>query len=448
MPRTYLVGGTVRDLLLGRPAADHDIATGLDPAGLAAEMARRTGGRVVVFKKADFAVYRVVSPQDGVFDISAIYGQSLETDLGNRDFTINAMALEPVAGRIIDPLGGEKDLRAGRIHIASPRVFAKDPARLLRAFRLSAEFDFALSSATREAVLSHAARIVDVPGERIRQELLKLLKTPRAAERLQSMAETGLLEHLIPQWREMAGCQVSQQSTTSASALALDTVAALESGDLTIALGPYPEAGPPDPPAGLIKLGALLADIGRPAVRRLKKIGRWDDPAVVPRTLIAADALMHRFRLSRRERAVVDVLIKTLHRPSALAAAERAGKPSALAATRFFMAAGDLVPAALALALARRRCLARDTDSFETCLRSLLNTYETGYRIRLRQPPLLSGNRLLAALDLPPGPAVGRLLSILRRHQLAGAIASPEAALSMARSICDTPLIQNAPVTQ
>jgi len=394
---------------------------------------------VIVFKKQAFAVYRVVSPRDGVFDISAFDGPSLEADLHNRDFTLNAMALSPASGRIIDPLGGEKDLRARRLHLASPRAFEQDPARLLRAFRLSAEFGFRLSGDTRAAVIAQAPRITETPGERIRQELLKLLDAPRAAGHLRAMAETGLLQHLIPQWTALAGFPVSPHAPCTADALAIDTVAVLESGEPAAALRQPPGIDVPDPPAGLTKLGALLSDIGRPAVRRLKKSGGWEDPAAVPHTVIAADALMRRLRMSRRERSVVGALLASLHRPAAVAAAEGAGKPIARAATRFFMTAGDLVPAVLDLALARRRCLTRDADRFEQCLKSLKETYETGYRALLRQPPLLSGNELMAALGLPPGPSVGHLLSILRQQQLAGVLTTREAALSLARNIHGTP---------
>ncbi len=232
------------------------------------------------------------------------------------------------------------------------------------------------------------------------------------------------------------GFPVSPGSPCDAEALAIDTVAVLESGDPAAALPQPPGIDVPAPPKGLTKLGALLADISRPAVRHLKNSGGWEDPAAVPRTVTIADALMRRLRMSRRERTVVGVLLTSLHRPAAVAAAECAGKPIARAATRFFMAAGELVPAALQLSLARRRCLERSTADFEASLRSLLKIYETGYRIRLRHPPLLSGNALMAALRLPPGPALGRLLAVLREHQLAGTIKTPAEALAMARRSC------------
>lgn len=436
MPSTYIVGGTVRDMLLQRTAADYDIATGQPPAEIAAEVARRTDGRCIVFKKHDFAVYRVVSRRDGIFDVSAIYGQTLEDDLRNRDFTINAMALEPASGRIIDPLGGEQDLRAGLLRLVSPQAFDKDPVRLLRAFRLSAEFDLQLSQPTQAAIVSHAERIGSMPGERIRQELLKLLGSSRAAGRLRAMAETGLMRHIIPQWTALSHLKVSHHSPTTAQALALSTVAELESCGAAARDNCHPVTGRSIPVSALIKLGALLADIGRPDVRRPTPTRGWCDPSAVPRTAAAADALLHRLRFSRRERAEVGVLVKTLHRPAALHVAKSAGRLTDLAAIRFFMAAGDLVPAVLLLSLARQRGLSRFTDDFEACMHFLRNAYETVYCIRLQDPPLMRGSDLMAALDLPPGPRVGQLLSVLRQHQLAGAITSPAAARALAEKRC------------
>ena len=436
IPRTYVVGGTVRDMLLQRKAADVDIVTGQPPADIAAEVARRTDGKCIVFKKDNFAVYRVISRRIGIFDVSAISGQSIENDLRNRDFTINAMALDLVSGKLIDPLGGQQDLGAGLLSLASPHAFEKDPARLLRAFRLSAEFDLQLSQPTHEAIANHAEHIGTIAGERIHQELLKLLGTPRAAGRLRSMTRTGLLNHIIPQWAALAQTKASPNFSTTAQELALNTVATLESGDLAFLDGSHPSSERVSLAPALIKLGALLGDIGRPAVRCPTSTGSWRDPSALSKTVAETDALLHRLRFSRRERAEVGILVKTLNRPAALHAAKKVGRLTDLATTRFFMAAGDHVPAVLQLSLARQRALYHDTADFETCLHFLCNAYETGYRIRLQHPPLMRGNDMMQAFDLPPGPRVGQLLSILRQHQLAGAITSPAAARSLAEKHC------------
>lgn len=193
----YLVGGCVRDLLLGRPPADYDVVILGDPRAYAQTLAAAAGGRIVAIGKPAFRLWRVVAP-GGIIDVSAAAGASIAKDLHQRDFTINALALDITSGAIIDVTGGRQDLNAGTIRMVSAAAFRNDPVRLIRAFRLQARFGFSIEPGTLAAISRDAGRIVRPAGERVREEFFKMLGADRSAPALQAMARTGLLAALFP----------------------------------------------------------------------------------------------------------------------------------------------------------------------------------------------------------------------------------------------------------
>ncbi|MCR4399311.1 MAG: hypothetical protein NUV35_00280, partial [Syntrophomonadaceae bacterium] len=210
---TYLVGGAVRDLLLGHPPRDWDVITSGDPDRLAEELSRGTGGVFFVMDE-DNQVYRVVLPHGHVvIDVAGIKG-SLEEDLQRRDFTINAMAvpiateelLSAVAGRplrlrpdaVIDPFGGQEDLARGVVRALGLEVLEADPVRTLRAVRMAAAKEFVIEPCTVNwiGLTSHLLR--QVAGERIRDELFAILARPRSAQYLRQLVQLGLWREMVP----------------------------------------------------------------------------------------------------------------------------------------------------------------------------------------------------------------------------------------------------------
>ncbi len=196
----YLVGGAVRDLLLGRDRADIDVAV----EGEVAELARRLGGEVRSHQRFDTATVRV----DGLeVDLAATRSEtyarpgalpevrpaSLAADLHRRDFTVNAMAV-PLAGdpELIDPHGGLEDLERGELQVLHPRSFEDDPTRALRAARYAARYGFALERATAELI--RRADLSTVSRDRVEAELRKLAAEPEARRGFELLDEWGLLE--------------------------------------------------------------------------------------------------------------------------------------------------------------------------------------------------------------------------------------------------------------
>ncbi len=206
----YLVGGAVRDALLGRISHDLDFAL---PDG-AIRQARRIADQL----KADFYVLdderdtgRVILIQpDGlrdIMDFAAYRGADLEADLRARDFSINALALDVHTQSLFDPLGGAADLRAKRIRACSPGAFKDDPVRILRAIRQAAAFGFQIDRATRKRIKA-AVRLLEKPSpERLRDELFKILEGRQPATAIRALDMLGALPHLLPELAVLKGVE-------------------------------------------------------------------------------------------------------------------------------------------------------------------------------------------------------------------------------------------------
>lgn len=221
--RIYSVGGTVRDALLGRGHKDIDLlVTGLPQPTLIACL-RRLGrlqliGRafgVIQFRPRhwegppiDIALPRTET-STGIghrdFDVAFDHTLPIETDLGRRDFTINAMAIDLVDGHMIDPFSGRQDLENGLLRQVSPQAFPEDPLRMLRGVQLAARFGLTIEPGTRQAMAAHAGSIVTIAPERIAEELGKLFQAPSPAAGFVAMQTTGLLAHLMPELDALAG---------------------------------------------------------------------------------------------------------------------------------------------------------------------------------------------------------------------------------------------------
>jgi hypothetical protein len=184
----WIVGGAVRDELLGREMIDLDVACS-DPQRAARAFARRSGGAPFPLSERHGA-WRVALAAGRTVDFTPL-PDGIQQDLATRDFTINAIAVPLAGGAAVDPYGGLADLEARRLRAVSPTIFDDDPLRLLRAVRLEEELGMALDMETERLVRSRAARVSEPAGERILAELERL--RPRGFLRLH---ELGLLEHL------------------------------------------------------------------------------------------------------------------------------------------------------------------------------------------------------------------------------------------------------------
>ena len=220
--QALLVGGCVRDLLLGREPADYDVATDAPPsevlnlfpgslavgAQFGVVLVQRDGAQVEV------ATFRSdIGYSDGRHPDRVVYAQSAEEDVQRRDFTINGLLMHPESGEIFDYVGGRADLQAHILRaIGEPaRRFAEDKLRMLRAVRFAARFAYAIEPATFQAIERHAPEIAQVSAERIREELTKLLTEGSARRGFELLESSALLPMLLPEIARMKAVEQPPQ---------------------------------------------------------------------------------------------------------------------------------------------------------------------------------------------------------------------------------------------
>ena len=185
----WVVGGAVRDELLGRPAYDLDVSC-REPER-AARALKASAGEAVFPLNQRFGAWRVMLGSGATVDFSPLRGESIEADLAERDFTANAVALPVSGGDYVDPFGGRSDIERRALRLVSGRAYDDDPLRLLRGVRLEHELGFRLDPAAEESARAKAGLVTGAAGERILEELRRL--SPEGIERL---GELGLLEPL------------------------------------------------------------------------------------------------------------------------------------------------------------------------------------------------------------------------------------------------------------
>ena len=220
--QALLVGGCVRDVLLGREPTDYDVATDATPDQVMALFPESVAvgaqfGVIVVptdGRKVEVATFRAdVGYSDGRHPDSVVYARTPKEDAQRRDFTINGLLMRHDAGEVLDYVGGQADLQGGVIRaIGEPdRRFREDKLRLLRAVRFAARFGFSIEAATLEAIRLHAKEITQVSAERVRDELTKLLTEGAARRGFELLEETGLLEVVLPEISALKGVQQPPQ---------------------------------------------------------------------------------------------------------------------------------------------------------------------------------------------------------------------------------------------
>jgi tRNA nucleotidyltransferase (CCA-adding enzyme) len=298
----YLVGGGVRDLLLGREPGDWDIATAARPEQVQAlwPEAVPTGirhGTVTLPRPEghlEITTFRTEGPySDGRHPDWVSLDADLPGDLSRRDFTVNAMAFDPEAGVLMDPEGGLDDLDARILRtVGDPdRRFAEDGLRPLRGVRLAAVLEFGIAPETLAAISRARDRVAGVARERIRDELWKLLKAPRPSVGFEILRETGLLGLILPELLEGVGVE---QNRYHAYDVYEHTLRALD-------------AAPADKP--MVRLAALLHDVAKPRTRRtVDGEGTFYDHQNVGAAM--SEAILDRLRFSRADRNLVTRLVR------------------------------------------------------------------------------------------------------------------------------------------
>ena len=451
----YLVGGAVRDVLLGREAADLDVAVKADAAEVASDLASFLGGSAFPLD-VERSMHRVTHG-DGAVDLVGI--DDIRADLARRDFTVDAMAfpLSELGDRrppsLIDPHGGVSDLRVREIRMVSPSVFSDDPGRLMRAARLETQLGFRLSPDTEAQVRSQSGMVGLVSGERVRDELLGILALPGATASLRRLDDLGLLSAALPEQDDSRGVTQPKEHYWDVFGHAVETPGQVEallapearSDGFVARLTPRFE-GMDDYFAGqaadghtrgtMLKLAGLLHDIGKPATKTVEHSGRVRFIGHHIEGEQIARAALTRLRLSGRGVDVVSGMVRHHLRPGQMAQGD--DLPSARAVYRYYRDVGDVAVDTVYLNLAdyaAARGPMLDEEEWAGRCRTAAHILEAvAAPDRPAAPrPLVDGHDIMDALSLDPGPAVGAMLEAVREAQAAGEVGSKEEALDLVR---------------
>ena len=446
--RGWLVGGALRDRLLGRETADYDvvIAESDDLERVARALARQGGG--VAFALSDeFGAWRVVAHDHSwQVDLSALDGETLEADLRRRDVTINALA-RPLGGddeSLIDPLGGLGDLRAGRLRAASDRAFTGDPLRVLRLARMVAELDFEVDGNTIALARAGVGGLERVAAERVFGELRRLLCSDLALIGLDTMDATGATAVVLPELAELRGIDQSRfhhLDVYDHTRAVLAEMIALER-DPEPAFGPAADAvrGLLSQPfadelsrGGALRFAALLHDIAKPQTRAVTEEGRVTFMRHDEAGAALSTAILRRLRASARLAEYVAALTRHHLRLGFLVHRMPLNRREIY---RYLDACHPVAADVTVLSVADR--LATRGDNSERAISRHLELARQMLGEALAwaadppRPPI-RGDELGSALGIRPGPLLGELLHELEEAAYAGEVSSAEEAIGYAR---------------
>lgn len=383
----HLVGGVVRDRLLGLPAADFDASVERDGLAIAERLAAALPARLVVLGGKSFAAYRLVAHRF-VVDLWDREGSTLYHDLARRDFTVNALALDLDSGELADPFDGQRDLADRVLRAVTTASFTGDPLRVLRLARLAVQLPgFAADPAALALARASSPALARIAAERVREELRLLFELPDAHHGLALLGELDLYPGL---WLGRPGESAAADIAGAIHEMECWARAALVFRRL--ALGWADEL---DAPAA--RLAITFAHLAGAPEAAAAALGR-----------ITAAGYLVRERAQR-----VAQLLAAVEVPS--------GEP---ATRRFLHEAGELWPTAVCLLGARA---ARDREAaswnrWERWLRAIVELLESAQAEILQPPVLLDGDEIQELLGLPAGPAIGRARQRIRSAQVAGEV--------------------------
>ncbi|MGI8903481.1 MAG: hypothetical protein ACR2IP_07465 [Solirubrobacteraceae bacterium] len=449
-PRAWLVGGALRDRLLGRGTIDYDVALGGDARveHVARALARDAGG--YPFRLSDeFGAWRVVSHQRGwQVDLLALGAETIKADLALRDLTVNAIA-EPLAGgELIDPFGGLRDLAARRLRAVSPTAFARDPLRTIRLARLACELGFAVEPDTAALATSSAPELASVAPERIFAELGRIVSAEGALGGLAVMDALEVTDAVLPELARLRGVRLgdgdldlyehARAVLAQTIELERDPEPALGSGaPAVVALLARPLAGKLTRGQAL-RFGALLGEVGRPQTRRMSPEGKVTSAGHDEAGAAVVRTVLRRLRAGQRLGEHVAAL-SAHHRRLGLLVDEMPVDRRAIYG--YLRACSPVQVDVTLLSVADR--LARRGSHSDSDAQAVARHLELARRLLgealawLSDPPRppVRGDELARALGIAPGPALGRLLAELEQAKFAGEVATREQVLQRAREL-------------
>ena len=430
----YLVGGAVRDMLLSNSPLDYDIVVSGDPQVFVDAVSQDMGVSFFKLGKNRQVVYRG-KIGSYTLDIVPMAGGSIASDLYLRDFTINAMAVHLGHQVPIDPLNGQADLAERTIRMVSEQAFVNDPLRLIRAYRLAATLNFEIETETKTAIQTHSRLISKPAGERIREELFRLLNTPCASGILRKMKDSGLLFEIFPEIRNTSGCTQNEHHTFDVlehTLWACHHLEAILNGDGADAVMFQAAIAAPKWP--VLKLAMLLHDIGKPSTRTMDDSGSVHFYGHEKAGAQMASDIALRLKLSNSDSEYLRELIRNHLRPLFLYQAHQTRTLTRKGIVRLFRAMKDDMPDLLAMVLADIRAKTDKSDdadpAFCDFVVNLLKLYGEDYLPRQKQAPLITGQDLMIHFGLQPSAEFKIILEAVEEGRLSHELSDREMALA------------------
>ncbi|MSP14098.1 MAG: CCA tRNA nucleotidyltransferase [Chloroflexi bacterium] len=470
----YLVGGSVRDHLLGKELHDLDFAVSDDAMRLSRRFADLVGGAFVPLDTQN-ATARVVLrfEEDGEthaggssayrrlnIDFTTLRGHEITRDLAHRDFTVNAMAiaLDEILDEnptIIDPFDGQTDLSQRVVRGVQPDIFREDAGRLLRAVRIATQLQGHIEPVTASWLRADGDLLGDVSKERIRDELIKILILPNSRWSLEQIARLDLLGTLLPELEAGQGIPARAEGDEDIWSHSLKSLEAAEKYLGTLGIGNH---GQNDPSLGkslaavhyelhdywieemvvdrprfaLLKFAVLLHDVGKPAVVSQDSEGKRIFEGHETAGAAITREIFRRLKFASREEEWAADGVRTHGQPAHLTSQYLQDKR---AIYRFFRDTEEGAPVALVISLTdylsrpKRKEGLPEWPQFAEEIGKLYSYYFTPGHALVHPPTLLNGNELMRRLHLQAGPEVGQLLEAIREAQAADLVHTREEAL-------------------
>lgn len=442
--RGWLVGGALRDELLGRATSDFDVVVDGEVKRVARELGRTTPAHSFALSEA-FGAWRVIArDRSWQIDLTPLMGGSLEDDLARRDFTVNAIARNLRGGELIDPTGGVADLEARRLRMVGPGAFNDDPLRVVRLARLAAELEFEIDSDTARKAPASAPGLAGVAGERVFAELRMIVGGEHAVAGLRLLEAAGATSVVLPELLALQGIDQSDYHHLDVHDHTLDVLQreidlVRDPGALFPAVGAEVRAVMEEPLADeltrgqALRFGALFHDLAKAATRGVTDEGRVTFMGHDTAGAELAGEILTRLRASERLIRHVSGLTRHHLRLGFLVHQ----MPLDRRATYRYLTACEPVEVDVTLLSVADRLATRGRNSEEAIERHLelaRQILPEALRWRADRPrPPVRGDRLAKALGIRPGPEVGRLLEELTEAAFAGEVRSEEEAVAWAR---------------
>jgi poly(A) polymerase len=441
----FLVGGFLRDHKRGINGTDLDFAVSKDALKFARSFSRRIKGAFVLLDK-EHGSARVVKKQNDVvwtFDFTDFRGEkTIVQDLKLRDFTVNTFCVNIVDGKDVSPAGAAKDLKTKTIRMTSAKAFVDDPLRLLRAFSLAAQTGFKIETKTLTQIKKNAHLINQAAMERSREELFKILESPRAYANIALLDKIGLLQRLMPQISVMFGVKQGGYHHLDVWKHTLEVLRQFEMlseeflKDQKLAAYLGEDIGGAHSRLALLKLAALLHDIGKPQTRKKEKdrmTFHGHEHVGEGITRLAAK----RLKVSVKERFFLENAVRMHLRPGYLSNFK---KPTEKIVFRYLRDTKTEAAAIAMLAIADQRATrgklttAEKAKHHEKICRMVIDEYfkEKAKPVRER---LLTGHDLIKKLKLEPSPKFSEILRAIEEAHALGKIKSKDEALALARTL-------------